>query len=184
MGNGDTGGDRDRVGAISRVVRCGPGRAGRHFACGAERCGAAAAAISRVVRCGARPPFREFSGPRCSPPHRGAGEGDGEVLARVRRGAAGASGHAGDTVPAQPPTALTALRGTGESQEGTSQAPISVGLGCSTFAAPPPKRASCGARGASMCLACLQQSCQYPAAQSTRLYGFTCVFSTLFSAFL
>lgn len=51
MGNGDTGGDRDRVGAISRGVRCGPGRAGP-------------AAISRVVRSGAGPPppFRVWCG--------------------------------------------------------------------------------------------------------------------------
>lgn len=39
------------------------------------------------------------------------------------------------------------------------------------------------ARAGLPCLACLQQSCQYPAAQSTRLYGFTSVFPTFFLLF-
>lgn len=45
---------------------------------------------------------------------RGAGEGDGRLLARLRRGAAGAPGHSGDAVPAEPPTAVAAVRAPGE----------------------------------------------------------------------
>lgn len=56
--------------------------------------------------------LRAALSPRC----RGAGEGDGTVLAGVRRGAAGAPGHAGDTVPAEPPATVTALRAPGETQ--------------------------------------------------------------------
>lgn len=69
MGNGDTGGDRDRVGAISRVVRCGPGRAGRHFACGAERCGAGQPPPPFRVWCGAGPGrhFASSQGPAVPP---------------------------------------------------------------------------------------------------------------------
>lgn len=65
---------------------------------------------------------------------RGAGEGDGAVLARLRRGAAGAPGHAGDAIPPEPPTAVADFRAPGEA------------AGYPLLPAPSPHR-PCGAGG-------------------------------------
>lgn len=137
------------MGAISRVVRCGPGRAGRHFACGAERCGAAAAAISRVVRCGARPPFRERSAPRCSPP----AEARVKVMARFSPDCAVVLLEHLDTPVTRFLLSLPPLSRLFEAQVSPRRAPHCLHLTDTHLggAAPPPKQASCGVRGASTC---------------------------------